>query len=988
MYKRLLVLLIATLLLTVIQSNAQPYPYLHLGEDDGLPSNNIYSLFRDSKGFMWIATDKGLARFDGIKYETYSTSNGLPHNDVFNIREDKWGRLWLGNFKGELCFYKDGKFHTAANTPWLKLGIKNVSIFNHMNVSPDGSLCQSSYDGNYFVSIDGDRVQLIYLGDFNSEFIFGKDLVYLPMRIRPNRFRLYGKYGYTDIDSNRHILKEHRYSFDGPHGFIFSSDGEYFLTQKGIFTLDENFLLSLKNYTYYSPKPLEITLYVTEPGTILTGNHTGVKLNDSIPLLKDLMATNIVSDTAGNYWVSTRGRGIYILSKHLLKLRKYTGYPGKIMTAKVVNGTLFLINNEGNIYSIDNGKINLRYSSESDTLNQGVLVGHNFLFPGDGSLLQLFDRRAVLFNGITKPGMLTPRIITMPERIGTLKEQILFNNQLYLFNISSLRQLDYKALVQKGMFQSQFLITAISDRSNRIFSRALDQQDGSIWISRSDGVFRLKDGQLIHQTGFRNIVFNQIALSGQYFYGISDANKLMIVNGYKSDVPTIDSLKDHNCIWETIYPIDDRHALVSTNNYYRLITFYPAAHNTAPRYKIQVIEDRLIPQRAEYIVTGTDYCYFFKDGNITSVATQVLLQKSAVPIPTFLSLKTSNKTWPIAAETSISYADSRNISLHFSNISFEGRELTCEYSISDNDTDNWTVTTGNEINLNTPGFGTYTIKVRAKTLSSGYSQPRALRLTILRPFWATWWFVTFSLLTLVVIVWGIILIATRSRLRKKQREHDTEMKFQQLEYKALNALMNPHFIFNSLNNIQGLINKDEKRVANEYLVIFSDLVRQNMHNISKGFITLQQELNLIENYLTLEKLRFKELVNYKMQIEDDVETEDIMIPPLMVQPLVENAVKHGLLPRLSSESLVSIHVFEKDDLLYIEITDNGVGLSQSLKSKNRLHESFGLVNLKKRTDHLKKIQQHDINIEVTEIKDDAGQVKGTRALIIMQLIEN
>jgi len=196
--------------------------------------------------------------------------------------------------------------------------------------------------------------------------------------------------------------------------------------------------------------------------------------------------------------------------------------------------------------------------------------------------------------------------------------------------------------------------------------------------------------------------------------------------------------------------------------------------------------------------------------------------------------------------------------------------------------------------------------------------------------------------------------------------------------------MNPHFIFNSLNNIQGLINKDEKRTANEYLVIFSDLVRQNMNNISRGFISLQQELNLVENYLNLEKLRFKELVNYEIEVGEDVETDDIMIPPLMIQPLVENAVKHGLLPRQSASSLVRIHVFEKDNLLHVVIEDNGIGIRQSLQSKNRLYESFGLVNLRKRTEHLKKIQQHKIEIEVAEIKE-GDVVMGTRASIKMSL---
>src|SRR5690606_33479107 len=114
-------------------------------------------------------------------------------------------------------------------------------------------------------------------------------------------------------------------------------------------------------------------------------------------------------------------------------------------------------------------------------------------------------------------------------------------------------------------------------------------------------------------------------------------------------------------------------------------------------------------------------------------------------------------------------------------------------------------------------------------------------------------------------------------LRKRQREYEADLKYQKAEYKALNALMNPHFIFNSLNNIQALINKEEKRTANQYLVIFSDLIRQNMANTSKGFISLQQELLLVENYLNLEKLRFKDYINYEILIEEEIDTEEVII---------------------------------------------------------------------------------------------------------------
>jgi two-component sensor histidine kinase len=533
---------------------------------------------------------------------------------------------------------------------------------------------------------------------------------------------------------------------------------------------------------------------------------------------------------------------------------------------------------------------------------------------------------------------------------------------------------------------SDTLVYSNNEGSNRIYSRAQDQSKNQIWFNRTDGMYKLIDTQLIHKDEFKGILFRELSFFGQYLIGFTNKNKFLIYNNYDGKV-IVDSITEKNCTWEYIYPIDDHRAIISTNNYYRLLTLYPTALTNKPRYTIQTIEDPFIPTRAEYIAVDSNNCYFFKEGTITRIATPVLFSKTPPPVPVFSSFKALDKSYLIRPEIKISYDQSKSISITFDNISFVSKDITCQYSITDNGKDDWREITGNEINLNTPGYGTYLIKIRSKTLSSSYSKPAVIRLVVQKPFWATWWFISLCALALIALVWGIIVFITWRKLRKKQKEHDADMKYQQSEYKALNALMNPHFIFNSLNNIQGLINKDEKRTANEYLVIFSDLVRQNMHNISKGFISLQQELTLVENYLNLERLRFKELVNYEIKVDEEVDIDDIMIPPLMIQPLVENAVKHGLLPKQSASSKVWVHVYEKDNLLYIVIEDNGVGLTKSMQSENKLHESFGLSNLKKRTEHLKKIQQHEINIEITELKNSDGTVKGTQAVVTLKLIE-
>ena len=136
-------------LLGSAQARVRDFPSIHYTVEDGLPSNTIYDIYRDSKGFLWVATDKGIARYNGIKFETFSTFNGLPDNEIFFFQEDHYGRIWLGTYNGALCYYQNDTFHTAANTPFLKLPVK-TSFIKYINVEKDSSVTVGFNEQNVF----------------------------------------------------------------------------------------------------------------------------------------------------------------------------------------------------------------------------------------------------------------------------------------------------------------------------------------------------------------------------------------------------------------------------------------------------------------------------------------------------------------------------------------------------------------------------------------------------------------------------------------------------------------------------------------------------------------------------------------------------------------------------------------------------------------------------------------------------------------------
>jgi two-component sensor histidine kinase len=370
-------------------------------------------------------------------------------------------------------------------------------------------------------------------------------------------------------------------------------------------------------------------------------------------------------------------------------------------------------------------------------------------------------------------------------------------------------------------------------------------------------------------------------------------------------------------------------------------------------------------------------CYFFKDGSVTSVKIKSLLQHSDPPRLFFSFLKTGKRLINITEELYIQYKDAKNITISYAAISFGGKNVTYQYSFSKSDKDNWIDVNGEAINLVNPGYGTYTMKVRAKTLTSDYCTPIAFTLYILKPYWATWWFITLSVFSVILLIAGIVWYRLLYVFRKKEELHRNEIKFLKSEYKALNALMNPHFIFNTLNNVQSLINKNDRLAANKYLGIFANLVRQNMLNISRELITLQKEIDIVINYLELEKLRFKEKLNYAINIDEKVDLTDIMIPPLLIQPLVENSIKHGILPSKSTDSFISIDIYEQDNATIIAVKDNGIGIDAARKSAGDGHESYGLENMRKRIAQLAIIQNKQISLNINDIKDNSGKLQWT-----------
>lgn len=284
--------------------------------------------------------------------------------------------------------------------------------------------------------------------------------------------------------------------------------------------------------------------------------------------------------------------------------------------------------------------------------------------------------------------------------------------------------------------------------------------------------------------------------------------------------------------------------------------------------------------------------------------------------------------------------------------------------------------------------GSYTFVLQVKTDNSEvYCKPLELRFMIHPPYWETWWFRAVLLLLAAGLVIGIFKFQLKAQKRKDQMLIDKLLAEQQ----ALRAQLNPHFIFNSLSSIQHLVFSNDRIFATENIAIFAKLMRRVLSLSQKEWVSIKEEIETLELYLQLEALRFEEQFDYSIDIAKNINASGILMPTLILQPIVENSIRHGLLKKEVAGGEILIKAYKEGTELILEVLDNGVGFSNQKFNENKEdneHTSFGLNSINRRIEILNASFNLGASFSLRESKDSDGHVSGSIAQIRMQIKSN
>jgi hypothetical protein len=275
--------------------------------------------------------------------------------------------------------------------------------------------------------------------------------------------------------------------------------------------------------------------------------------------------------------------------------------------------------------------------------------------------------------------------------------------------------------------------------------------------------------------------------------------------------------------------------------------------------------------------------------------------------------------------------------------------------------------------------GNYIFRYRAVTADGLTGDEHTLAFTIAPKFWQTWWFICVMVMLLVLL---ILMIMRNVRIRERKKSA-LQLQLSALEMKALRAQMNPHFIFNALNSIQECIITKNTNTAYTYLSSFSKLVRMILENSEKQFITLEDEIETLRLYLSIEKLRFDNSFEYLIDTGPKVDPSFVNIPAMIIQPYVENALWHGLINKKGEKKLL-IHFDQRNGNLECTIRDNGVGRSHTaeLQTNTRIKKhSMGM----KITEERLQLLETEASITINDLRDQNGNACGTEVIVVIPL---
>lgn len=935
----------------------------HFTTKEGLPSNYVYSVFSDHQGFLWFGTDNGVARFDGKYFKVLTSMDGLADNEVFGVLEDTRKRLWLRTYSGKMCYLWKGKVFTQAQD----------SLLGEMELDSHTYSAGEFQDTIYLTSALGQLVKYFPGGVQRQPFLRWATLVSTPRG-------LFAVSPGTVVNMSRPSEAIH---FNAPKSYAVRAAA----VGNDLFCSSNSELRwinpsprdsAVSYHTFSSPilylgKASETSIYVaTESGAyeLHLDHHT------LDTLLIGYTVSYIARDFEGGLWVTTLGDGVFYFS-HSKSWLCGLAKPGKphqeyLFGQSPVDSQWFCLGQNSDITFID-GK---QTHSCPNAITSPVLGKVNsFFWVSEDSLLVTCERTGTLFIR-SQQRFENSRIFRRNKLIQPISPDSLITSRgdgLYIEAIASVR----RKIFNQGTDRPYARLRVNSAES--MDGRVILGSNHGLWEMGENTVHPLFPGlELLHDRvnamtpGTEGRLWIALANRGIVLWQgdevYAPAPHFAIINVRKLRKGPDGAL--WACNHEGVFKFT-----LGDKGHYSRESFTPS-HG----YPLANTWDILPMTHDAYAATDQGLIRFestFNDTPPRLIVEKVLYGQQQL-------------TLDGSPHTSINRPGKR-FKVSFAGVSFRNSgELSFRYRIPEIDGE-WQHTTNREIEYPDMRFGDYHFEIKAVGTTGLESETYRLAFSIAPHFWQTSWFIGLCMLAVGMVA----ALGYRGRVRQLKSAHqraqekaraeieqmEAELYVRELEQKAMRLQMNPHFIFNALNTIQGLYASKDIPKAKEYVSKLSTLIRQILEQSTYSSIHLEKELELMSGYLDVMQYRFEGLFSYRVTVAPDIALERILVPPLILQPIVENAVIHGIAPK-GETGWIDVQVKREGQDIVISIQDNGIGIHKSQSQKTSPASKATSKGMKLTAERVHQhLQDKTDRFIVEEIMDEHLEIVGTRVTI-------
>ena len=891
---------------------AQEIQTLHYSLQNHLGSNECYAVQEDSQGNIWISSDAGVTRFDGREFETFDETNGLTDNVVFSVYEDLKGKIWFMTMNSELCYYTEGKIEIYPFNDLVKQVITRGQI-NDLLMDEAGTLTLNWGQGGIFqISAKGQvkRGPLLsgqaYLVQergqtFSGRFTGAPPLVFNKVFV------------FNSLDSYFKSSPEKVYSSNFQSQFTGKPDAE---------SMGEDVFLTWGNvlYKFHAGEmfrlefPIGIIFLKQYGGEFYLGTYRDgyYKVDPKeFKIIDHWYEGNSVSwvhiDKHAQNWVSTLENGVFCAKRPNIQNLTLNSLQSSLNAMAVSDSKVVVGDEIGQVYELD---------KKGTLIKEEVLAGEHGKSPVssieiEGDITYIGGRHLwTLKDDISR--MIGKKYMKL---LNSTNEVFSFyhNDALHILNLQTMVK-EYFPKVNRGRIKKVQKVT--------------EPAGSYVYLSgKKLGIFSQTEEIVIDST--HKVVAFLLDEQGTMYY-LTYGGEVYVYDGEQAQ------------LYQQLPGNRYRDFLLHQGTFYflrsdALFVIEAAGWNCLDRISV---EDGLTGKDYLEVRENQDTLWLLSKTKISRVAMADFHTDQSLPEPGF-SLEINRKETPITRSKRLR-PGLNDWTFRIFNKRQDNVGIVYYYQLLPHDA-TWQKLNGSEVKYTNLVPDDYEFKLKATYNEVNFSPEVSYHLALLPPLYKRLWFI----LLILGAIGGSVAVGVVTRVKRLKKEAQVDNEILRLRAQVFQAQVKPHFTFNVLNGIQKLVVTNDTYQANLYLAEFASLLRSSLNLSQESLCSIEKELKFLERYIKLENLRFDDILEFKVSNPEKLDLEKLQLPPLLLQPIVENSINHGILQNdAGTAGQIEMLLMPHADGFSIQILDNGVGYGNSYKEKST--DSLGLKITQKR----------------------------------------